>query len=121
MTSPSDGGGHPARSDRPAALAWAEAVRVHRRTLRDSLRDGSDGLEQLIGRVERGDADDGSVRLLFVLESLPGAGKVDTRRRLHRLGLEETTPLRDLDPAERRSILQEFSARQHLDTGTGAA
>lgn len=88
------------------ALAWAAAFRDRRSELRSQLADGSTTLGEVLERAER--SDDGALKLLFVLESLPGAGKVSTRRRLAELGLDETTPLRRLTPEERRSVLGAF-------------
>jgi hypothetical protein len=43
-----------------------------------------------------------------LLESLPGARKVDTRRHLLRLGLDGDLPLSELDDGIRQVVLREF-------------
>ena len=92
--------------DRAAALAWAERSRTRRSELRDDLRSGRRTLADVLDA--RADDHDGRVRLLYVLESLPAAGKVGTRRRLAQLGLSETAPIRDLDDATCRVLVAEF-------------
>ena len=77
--------------DRDRALAWAAMVRAGRVALRDDMQAGRRSLDDVL--AERATGPDGRVKVLFVLESLPGAGKVRTRRRLAQLGVTETTPL----------------------------
>lgn len=96
-------------TERQAALEWASGFRARRERLREDLSCGSTTLAQLLARADT--SDDGAVRILFVLESLPGAGKVSTRRRLAGMGLAPTTPLRDLDAEERSGVLAEFDTR----------
>ncbi len=87
--------------ERRAALDWAASVRRARTDLRDALGSGRvhlpDVLEQP-GELVAG------VTVQYALESLPGARKVDTRRRLADLGLDPATALEDLTP-EVRSVL----------------
>jgi len=56
----------------------------------------------------------GAIHLLWVLESRPGARKVDTRRQLAALGLPERVPLADLTPQQVDEVLSAFGR----DTGT---
>jgi len=93
--------------DRREALDWAAGFRARRSQLRADLRDGTTTLEQILCHIDGAD-DLGAVRLLFVLESLPDASKVHTRRRLAALGVGGSTPLRDLDASQRRDVLGEF-------------
>jgi hypothetical protein len=90
-----------------AAHRWAEGFRRRRDELRRALGDGSTSLAEVLARAD--DGDDGRVTLLFVLESLPGAGKVTTRRRLAELGLPEQAPLRSLSAEQRRQVLDAFA------------
>jgi len=100
-----------APADRQAALDWAAGFRARRSALREALGAGTLTLEGLLSGVAAGEAaEDGAVRLLFVLESIPGAGKVATRRRLAELGLPETMLLRDLDAGQRRVVQREFGS-----------
>ena len=93
-------------SQRAAAHAWAAGFRGRRSELRGALSDGTTSLSEVLDRADH--TDDGGLKLLFVLESLPGAGKVSTRRRLAELGLDETTPLRRLTAEQRRVVLGAF-------------
>lgn len=98
--------------ERAAAFRWAASVRARRAELRRELSSG----ERTLGDVLRG-ADpsaDGAVKVLFVLESLPGARKVTTRRRLADLGIAGAAQLRDLSAAERDLLQREFPV-----TGSG--
>ncbi len=102
------------------ALAWAAAFRDRRQELRAQLSAGATTLGEVLDRADR--TDDGALKLLFVLESLPGAGKVSTRRRLAELGLDETTPLRRLTPEQRRTVLCAFPMdASHPTPGQGRA
>jgi hypothetical protein len=97
---------HEHESDRASALAWAAAFRERRAQLRAALNDGSSSLDELFARAAH--SDDGAVKLLFVLESLPGAAKVATRRHLALLGIDDATPLDALTAQERDAILRDF-------------
>lgn len=81
---------------RVAAHRWAADARAAREALLDDL---AAGRETLAGALERSAADPmiGRIELLCVLESLPGAGKVATRRRLEELGIDQRTPLADAE------------------------
>lgn len=93
-------------SDRATAFAWAREQRAAREALAGSLADGSLSLGDALDRAC--DAPWGSATLLFVLESLPAARKVDTRRALRRLGLDGDVPLHGLDAASRDLVRREF-------------
>lgn len=88
------------------AIAWAASFRRRREELRRQVSSGRRSLLDVLASADT--TDDGGVRLLFALESLPGARKVETRRHLARLGLSETAQLRDLTPEERELLLAEF-------------
>lgn len=104
---PSPGLAEPSGSDeRSAVLAWAAAFRNRRMELRRALSSGQRSLVEVLAGAD--DTDDGAVRVLFVLESLPGAGKVATRRHLARLGLDGDLALADLTAVQREVLLAEF-------------
>lgn len=94
------------RDQRAAAHTWAAHVRDVRIAVRDQLADGRVSLADVLDA--RHDEAVGSIHLLWALESLPGARKVDTRRRLLALGVAEQAPLVELSDDERRAVLQEF-------------
>lgn len=94
--------------ERRSALDWAERSRRRRAALRDELRAGRVDLERALERARHDDLV-GTVKLLFVLESLPGARKTDTRRTLDRLGIDPTSPVGRLDDRVLRTLLDTFS------------
>lgn len=51
----------------------------------------------------------GRLRLLWVLESLPGARKIDTRRTLGRLGIDGDRALATLDDTTLRTVRETFA------------
>lgn len=91
------------------AAQWAARARQVRYECRSSLRSGEttladvvarSGSEELIGRI----------KLLWILESLPGAGKVTTRRSLASLGIDETMSLNQLDESTLQRVLDGFTS-----------
>lgn len=94
---------------RDAALEWAERARSMRHSLREELAAGRTTLEEVLRRAGE-DELVGAVRLGWVLESLPGARKVDTRRHLDRLGIDGSAPLASLDGPTAARVLEAFGA-----------
>ncbi len=98
-----------AQAARRDALEWAEAARSRREGVRDELRSGAVDLAEVMS-ARTGDPALGAVRLLWVLESVPGARKISTRRALAALGVDAATPLAVIDDAlaaaARRSLRQ---------------
>ena len=121
-----------ARSPRGAAgimryfRAHASASRPHTRAATGRAREGragpagpgraqgeaQDGLA-LAARSSSQDAekDDivGKMKVLAVLESLPGVGKVKARRTMEKIGISETRRVRGLGVQQRKELLAEFS------------
>lgn len=101
------------RDDRSLALDWAERARGTRTGVRDDLSTGSRGLGDVL-TAAGADQLLGQVRLLWVLESCPGARKVDTRRTLAALGLDERLQLGRLSPDQRSVVLSSFPTDRQL-------
>lgn len=93
---------------RRAALARAGEVRAQRAELKHQLKLGSVTFAEL---VERADADDvvGKMKVLAVLESLPGVGKVKARRTMEEVGIAESRRMRGLGDHQRAALLAAFS------------
>ena len=74
---------------RQAALAKAAHARRARAELKEKLKMGSITFKELL---DQGDGDDvvGKIKVLAVLESLPGVGKVKARRMMEEIGITET-------------------------------
>jgi hypothetical protein len=84
--------------DRTAALEWASRARRSRDDLLDALRSGA---VDLVGALDRAASDDlvGRIHVVCAVETLPGWGKVASRRALADVGIDETTRLADVDRA----------------------
>lgn len=88
-------------------MAWADGAREVRYGLREQLRAGERQLASVLAAAH-GDELVARVKLLWLLESLPGAGKVVTRRKLAELGLDGATPVGELNEVDVQRILDEF-------------
>lgn len=89
------------------ALGWAASARSARDGLLEDLRAGRTDLRAALA-LALDDPFVGYVRLLPVLEALPGARKVDTRRRLAELGIDGRTSLDALGPSVAATLLAAF-------------
>ncbi|HVX16921.1 MAG TPA: integration host factor, actinobacterial type [Acidimicrobiales bacterium] len=92
---------------RAAALEKAAAARRARAELKERLKMGSLSLRELFGKA---DSDDhvGKMKVLAVLESLPGVGKVKARRTMEKLGIAENRRVRGLGNQQVSNLLDEF-------------
>lgn len=68
---------------------------------------GSLSLSELIEAGER-DEVVAKTKVLAVLESLPGVGKVKARRTMERIGISESRRVRGLGTQQRQALLTEF-------------
>ncbi|MCB1030890.1 MAG: integration host factor [Acidimicrobiales bacterium] len=93
---------------RADALAKAAAARKARAELKERLKLGTVSLAELLDQAE-GDDLIGKTKVLAVLESLPGVGKVKARRTMEEIGIAETRRLRGLGKQQRESLLAAFS------------
>lgn len=90
---------------REAALAKAAEARRARAELKEKLKMGSLRLKHVI---EQADSDPivGKTKVLAVLESLPGVGKVKARRTMEEIGISESRTLKGLGAQQRKSLLE---------------
>jgi len=93
---------------RQAALEKAAAARRQRAELKEKLKMGSTTLKELLDAAER-DEVIGKMKVVAVLESLPGVGKVRARRLMDEIGISETRRIRGLGAQQRDALLKEFS------------
>ena len=93
---------------RAAALQKAGEARRARAELKERLKLGSLTLAELLSQA---DSDElvGKTKVLAVLESLPGVGKVKARRTMEEIGIAETRRLRGLGVQQRAALLAAFS------------
>jgi hypothetical protein len=96
---------------RQAALEKAAAARRQRAEVKDKLKIGSLSLGELF---EQADDRDGSgemlakLKVVSVLESLPGVGKVRARNIMSELEISESRRLRGLGANQRKALLERF-------------
>jgi hypothetical protein len=92
---------------RQAALEKAAAARRQRAEVKEKLKMGSLSLQELF---EQGDRDEilAKLKVVSVLESLPGVGKVRARRLMQELDISESRRLRGLGRNQREALLKRF-------------
>jgi hypothetical protein len=95
------------QDQRQAALEKAAAVRKQRAELKDRLKMGSVSLKELL---DQGQSDEviGKMKVINVLESLPGLGKVKARRAMDEVGISETRRVQGLGEQQRRKLLEKL-------------
>ncbi|MDQ6839377.1 MAG: integration host factor [Actinomycetota bacterium] len=95
-------------AQRQAALEKAAAARRVRAELKEKLKMGSLTLAELL---EEGDADEivGKMKVLAVLESLPGLGKVKARRLMEEVGISETRRVQGLGDQQRKKLFEKLA------------
>ena len=92
---------------RQAALDKAAAARRQRAELKEKLKMGSLSLKELLDQSER-DEVVGKMKVLAVLESLPGLGKVKARRLMEDVGISETRRVQGLGDQQRRKLFDKL-------------
>jgi hypothetical protein len=85
---------------RQAALQKAAKVRRERAEVKEKLK---------IGSLKKADKDEtvGKMKVVSVLESLPGLGKVKARRLMETVGISESRRLQGLGAKQRADLLRE--------------
>ena len=92
---------------RQAALEKAARARRERAELKERLKMGSITLHELLAQAD-GDDIIGKMKVVAVLESLPGVGKVKARRTMEEVGISDTRRVRGLGAQQRESLLKAF-------------
>lgn len=93
---------------RRAALDKAAKARQKRAEVKEQLKAGRLTLADLFAQ---GDADEmvGKLKVVSMLESLPGVGKVRARRLMEELDISESRRLRGLGDNQRQRLLDRFA------------
>ena len=91
---------------RQAALQKAAKVRRERAEVKEKLKLGSLSLSELLKRADK-DETVGKMKVVSVLESLPGLGKVKARRLMETVGISESRRLQGLGAKQRVELLKE--------------
>jgi signal recognition particle GTPase len=89
---------------RQAALEKAARVRRERAEVKEKLKMGSISLPDLLQQADK-DETIGKMKVLSVLESLPGLGKVKARRLMETVGIKESRRLQGLGVNQRESLI----------------
>jgi hypothetical protein len=94
---------------RQAALDKAAAARRARAELKEKLKMGSLSLNELL---HQGAGDDvvAKMKVVAVLESLPGLGKVKARRLMEEIGISETRRIQGLGDQQRKRLLERLGS-----------
>ena len=94
---------------RQAALAKAAAARRLRAELKDKLKMGTLTLKELLDQASRDEAV-GKMKVVSVLESLPGLGKVKARRLMEEVGISEARRLQGLGDNQRKKLFERLES-----------
>ena len=93
---------------RAAALAKAGEARRLRAEIKELLKTGSLTLIEVMGRSDTEDYI-GGMKVKSVLESLPGLGKIKTKRLMEELGIASNRRLRGLGERQRAALLEHLA------------
>ncbi len=91
---------------RQAALAKAARVRRERAEVKMLLKMNQMSLSDLLTAAD-GDETLGKMKVISVLEALPGLGKVKARRLMDTVGISESRRIQGLGSNQRQSLLRE--------------
>lgn len=92
-------------AQRQAALEKAAAARRLRAELKEKLKMGSISLRELLDQSGRDDIV-GKMKVLAVIEALPGVGKVKARRLMEEVGISESRRLQGLGENQRKKLFE---------------
>jgi transposase len=92
---------------RAAALEKAAEARRARAEIKNRLKNSQGSLKEVI---EQGQSDDvvGKLKVVALLESLPGVGKVKARAIMTDVGIAETRRVRGLGPHQAKALIERF-------------
>ena len=101
----------PALTDeqRKAALEKAAAARKARAEIKERLKMGSLSLSELFALAANNETV-GKIKVLALIESLPGVGKVKARRVMEDIGIADTRRVQGLGAQQRAKLLDEFTS-----------
>jgi hypothetical protein len=94
---------------REQALAKAAEARRVRAELKEKLKMGALSLSALLAQAETDDHV-GKMKVLSVIEALPGVGKVKARRTMEEIGIADTRRVRGLGEQQRSKLLEVFGS-----------
>ncbi|MGN8245541.1 integration host factor, actinobacterial type [Cellulomonas soli] len=92
---------------RAAALQKAAAARQARAEVKNRLKYSQGTLSEVITLGQQ-DETIGKLKVLALLESLPGVGKVKARAIIEEIGISETRRVRGLGPHQVKALVERF-------------
>lgn len=92
---------------RAAALQKAAAARQARAEVKSRLKYSQGSLSAVIGDGQKDDVI-GKLKVVALLESLPGVGKVKARAIMAEIGISESRRVRGLGPHQAAALIQRF-------------
>lgn len=92
---------------RAQALAKAVEVRKERRAIKHQLKMGSMTLEELFGLCNENQVV-AKTKVLTVIESLPGVGKVTARRIMEEIDIADNRRIQGLGVKQKAALLERF-------------
>ncbi len=95
---------------RQAALEKAAEARRVRAEIKSKLKMQMLTLDEILVQADEDDIV-AKLKVLAVIESLPGVGKVKARRAMEDIGISENRRLRGLGSEQRRVLVEQFGAR----------
>lgn len=93
---------------REQALVKAAIARRARAEIKEKLKMGSLTLAELLSQ-SAGDDHVGKMKVLAVIEALPGVGKVKARRTMEEIGIADSRRVRGLGEQQRKALLDAFT------------
>jgi len=93
---------------RAAALEKAAAARKARAELKVRLKSSGTSLDEVLAEGDR-DEVVGKMKVVAVLEAMPGVGKVRAQRIMERLEISPSRRVRGLGAKQRQALVREFS------------
>jgi len=93
--------------ERQAALEKAAAARRLRAELKEKLKMGSLTLRELLNQ-SASDEVVAKMKIVSVLESLPGLGKVKARKLMEEIGISETRRIQGLGDQQRKKLFEKL-------------
>ncbi|MBI2709931.1 MAG: integration host factor [Actinobacteria bacterium] len=94
---------------RQAALEKAAQARRARAEIKEKLKMGSLSLPTVLDQA-KSDEMIGKMKVLAVIEALPGVGKVKARRTMEEIGIADNRRMQGLGEQQRRALLEAFSS-----------
>lgn len=92
---------------RAAALQKATAARQARAEVKNRLKYSQGSISDVIAQGRQDDVI-GKLKVVALLESLPGVGKVKARAIMSEIGISETRRVRGLGPHQARALVERF-------------